>query len=120
MLNKKSIIAQVVSAIKVYPSNLEIMRENRVSDGFEGYIVDGAKLVASVTGFIDTSGLSFSIAKGDGGTVVKKEKIQLILPYSEGYELKQGDYFTHKGITYRVKNPNMQFEICYLAEIEVI
>lgn len=120
MLNRKSIISQIVNAINVYPSEITIMRENRVSDGFEGYIVDGEITVANVTGFIDTSGLSFSIANGDGGIVLKKEKIQLILPYSEDYELKRGDYFTHKGTNYRVKNPNMQFEICYLAEIEVI
>ena len=120
MLNKERIIAQVVNAINVYPSQITIKRNLIKDDGMNGFIVIGESIVANVTGFIDTSNSSVSKSSSDSGNVYKKEKIQLILPYSKDYELMIGDFFIYKDTKYRVKNPNMQFEVCYLAELEVI
>lgn len=120
MINKQLLIRKVKKAIEVYPSIIELKREIKEDDGMGGYNVTGVDDVATFNAFLNNEGSSLSISFSDGGKVEKVSKSTLLVAYSEEFKLLKDDSFTLDGIDYRVKNPNLQFDVCYLAELEVI
>lgn len=118
MINKDIMIRKITKAINVYPTEIDLKREIREDDGMGGYLVTGEKDVKIFRAFLDMSGSSLSVAFSDGGKVERITKITLLVPFSNEFEILKGDYFKLNNVTYRVKNPNLQFDICYLAELE--
>lgn len=122
MINSKNIISQLVRAINTYPTEINLKRDIYIEnfDKMGGRKFDHTEDVATFNGFINTSDSSFSIVFKDGGKVERIGKIVLIVPFSDEFSIKIGDYFVANGIKYRVKYPNLQLNICYLAELEII
>lgn len=120
MINKALMIRKITNAINVYPSIIELKREIREDDGMGGYTVTGLDDVFTFKAFLNTGSSSFSISFSEGGKVEKISKITLVVPFSEDFKILKDDLFTLNDITYVVKNPNLQLEVCYLSELEVL
>lgn len=120
MISRDLLIKKIAKAIEVYPSTIELKREQRTDDGMGGYIIDGVEDVATFKAFLDCQKSSISVSISEGGKVVNYSNIRLIVPYSNDFKILKGDTFSLDGVTYRVKNPNLQLDVCYLAELEVL
>lgn len=118
MINKKDLLRKVIKAIDSYPTNIYLNRKPLLDDGLGGSTEGEEILVSSFKGFIDKDNSKLSIAISDGG-ISRKLEATLIAPYDGSFEIQKGDYFFDKGIKYTVKNPNLQLDVCYLAELEV-
>lgn len=118
--NREFLIKRLIQCIDVYPSKIDLKRENRVDDGMGGYTIEGYTNVASFNAFLNTKSSSLSIKVSDGARVENLNKVTLIVPFSKEYELMKGDIFILGDVTYRIKNPNPQLDVCYVAELEVI
>ena len=61
-----------------------------------------------------------SISLNDSGNVFNVKNVTLLAAYDPVFEIKKDDYFTYKGITYKVRHPINQFDIYWECEIEVV
>lgn len=119
MINSNLIIKKLINAINVYPSIINLKREIREDDGMGGYKILGIEDVVTFNGFLDKTGSSFSISFSEGGKIEKTSKLVLVVPFSEDFKILKNDFFMLDDINYVVVNPNLQFDVCYLAELEV-
>jgi hypothetical protein len=120
MLNTTRIKLQVERAIKALPSNVELKRLDKVSDGLGGFIKNNTpSLVATFEAFIDTSSSSLSITLKDAATIKTEKQISLLAVYSSDFEIKEGDFFMLNSKKYKVTSASSQYEIYWECTLEV-
>lgn len=120
MINTDFLIERVKEAIALYPSKIELKREKTSDDEMGGYIIDGEEDVATFDGLFDNTGSSLSITISDAAKVEKVSKLSLVVAFSKDFTILKGDYFTLDGVKYKIKNPNLQLNTCYICELEMI
>ena len=122
-LNIKAIQRAVVKGIKLYPTKIELKRDNIVSDGYGGYYVDTknpSQTVASLdVYFNDASSSRGGQSYSDGGRKENISPVNMLVLHEEGLDIQIDDYFELNGNTYIVKYPLKMYEAYWLVDLEV-
>lgn len=108
-MNVTSIRQKVAQAISKAPTKVIIYRQNKVSDGCGGYILDQNNPVIRVgqfEGVLDNSNAGgITDNSNPGGRVAYSKSPQFITIWKNGVTFKKGDYFLLNGKKYEIYNP---------------
>lgn len=122
VLNITSIKKSVEKAISTSPTNINLMRENRIDDGYGGYYLD-TKNPHIIIFNNDIYLNEVSATKNDtliteGGRVDKINGVSAIIPIGN-YEIKEGDFFIKDDKKYTVKFATNIYQAYWSVDWEV-
>lgn len=122
-LNIKAIQRAVVQGIKLYPTKIELKRDNIMTDGYGGYYVDTktpSQTVASLDVYLnDATSKRGGQSYTDGGTKENISPVSMLVLHEDGLDIKIDDYFELNGHAYIVKYPLKMYEAYWLVDLEV-
>ena len=122
-INIKAIKKGIAKAIKISPTGISLMRENRVNDGFEGYYVDRFNPyieVATIDIFLNDLDSSKNKSEyTEGGRRDDISGVSAIILYDESFTVLQGDFFTLNNKKYIVKYPTNVYNAYWNVDLEV-
>lgn len=119
-MNAEKIKLSMIRAIAASPTNVEIKRIPKVSDGMNGFKNGSEITVVEIDAFLDESKAKLNTLNSidDSGVTRKIEGIELLVPYGN-YELKIGDYFSHNNTKYTIRLPINMYDIFWQCTVEV-
>lgn len=106
----------VDNLIKSFPSDIVIMRNSLIDDGYGGYTEENTSINEQVILYDRKIGLEFIEDAGKGFRGVSVTKL---LARGDA-DIKRNDIFTLNDLEYRVLFVKNYFDICNQIEIEVI
>lgn len=118
-LNEERIISQIKKAIALKPTHITLMRKEKVSNGMRGGQEKPVK-VAEFDVLIDDSQRNLvSENVNETGSLKMTRGVNLIA-ITEGFEIKEDDYFIIDNIEYKVTYPGMIVKGVCNADLEVV
>lgn len=119
MINEEKIKFKVKKAISIKPTHITLIRLEKVSNGMRGGKEQEA-IVAELDIFIDDSKNNLVIERTKESGISKRTRGINMLATTDGFDIKEGDYFTHNEVKYRITYPGLIVKDVYNSDLEVI
>ena len=123
-MNKNAIRLKVQQAINKMPTNIDLKRYPKTSDGMGGYIIGDTPInVKTFNALLDNSKHSvFVPTMTEGGTVTTNRSYRLYAVYDPEFTILKGDFFIANGTTYTIKTPVniLNLDIYWECDLEVV
>ncbi|CAM3003008.1 hypothetical protein HAHI6034_10890 [Hathewaya histolytica] len=116
-LNEKFIKNKVLQAIKIKPTYIVLMRKEKTSNGMRGGKEKKIKVAELDVFFDDFKRNNLFDTFRDSGHVKKVRSLGIIC-VTEGFQIKEKDYFSIDSQTYVVTYPGEVVKDVYIADIE--
>lgn len=122
-LNIEEIKNAVKCGIQVNPTNISLMRDNKLYDDFGGYTIDPYSPTTEVINldiFINEATSSLNDWKySEGGRRANVAGVSALMPYEYTFTVEKGDYFIVGNKTYIVDYPLNMYNAYWTVGLEV-
>lgn len=126
MINVISIRSKITQAISKMPTEINLYRYVKVSDGMGGFITSKEPIfIAKFDALLDNSQHSITLGDtrvSDAAVIVIGRTTKLYAVWNALYEIKKKDIFTVAGIDYEINNPVniLNMNIYYECDLESV